>query len=492
MKPNQLKTLVAALAIPILTACGGSDDDPAPPAATQTVIGTISGFGSVIVNGVRFDDSAARITMDDALLTRDRLRVGMVVQVRGRINAGTGTGVADSITYNDCVQGPITAMDQVQNTVTVLGQTVQLDDDTVFDGVTLRDMNGFAIGDQVEVSCLRDTANNRLRATRMERQGAFQNGASELEVKGTVSNLNLPAGTCTIDGLSVNFAGIAAGNRPAGLANGMTIEAKGRNFANGILTADQLRDRDRDRISYPDGDGMEVEGYVSDFVSIANLKVAGQAVNAANAVIKNGTAADVANGVKVEAEGSISNGVLVASSLVLKLQTNVRVEAGLQANDTIASTVTLLGRAIKVNADTEFRDRLASANQPTIITLATLNAGDRLEVKAYKNTSGDLIATRIERTEVDSLVVVKGPADAKVPTTQLTLAGIGVATSANSRYRDVSGTLVDATTFYNAVQVPPAVPTVVHARGVVANLATNVVDATSTVSTTGELEIGEH
>lgn len=489
MTSHQLKSLVALVAIPILSACGGSDD-PAPPAATQTAVGTITAFGSVVVNGIRFDDSAASITMDDALTTRDRLRVGMVVQVRGRINAN-GTGVASSIQYNDCVQGPITAMNQVQNTVTVLGQTVQVDDGTVFDGVTLRDMNSFAVGDQVEISCLRDPANNQLRATRMERQGSFQNGTSELEVKGTVANLNLAAGTCTIDGLTVNFAGIAAGNRPAGLANGMTVEAKGRNFANGILTADQLRDRDRDRISYPDGDGLEVEGYVSDFVSIANFKIAGQAVNAANAVIRNGTAADVANGVKVEAEGTMSNGVLVAGVLVLKLQTNVRVEAGLQARDTAASTITLLGRAIKVTADTEFRDRLANANQPTVITLAALNAGDRLEVKAYKDAGGNLIATRIERTEADALVVVKGPADAKVPTTQLTLAGIGVATGANSRYRDVSGTLVDATTFYNAVQVPPAVPTMVHARGVVPSLATNVVDATRTVSTTGELEIGE-
>jgi hypothetical protein len=39
------------------------------------------------------------------------------------------------------------------------------------------------------------------------------------------------------------------------------------------------------------------------------------------------------------------------------------------------------------------------------------------------------------------------------------------------------------------VLVPPAVPTVVHARGVVAGLSSDVVDATRTVSTTGELEI---
>ena len=391
-----------------------------------------------------------------------------------------------------CVQGPITAMNRVQNTVTVLGQTVEVDDGTVFDGVTLRDMNAFAIGDQVEVSCYPDQARNRLHATRMERQGTFQNGASDVAVKGTVSNLNLAAGTCTIDGLTVNFAAIAAADRPAGLANGMTVEASGRQFANGVLTADRLHDRDRDRISRPDGDGLEVEGYVADFVSIANFKIDGQPVNAANAVIRNGTAVDVANGAKVEAEGTMSNGVLVASVVVLKLQTQVRVEAGLQARNSAQGTITLLGRTFKVNADTELRDRLASRNQPSVITLDALAPADRLEVRAYTDAAGDLVAARVERTETDALVVVKGPADAKLPITRLTLFGIDVITGVTTRYRDASGTLVDASTFYTAVQVPPAVPSMVHARGVVAGLTSNTVDTTRTASTIGELEIGEH
>jgi Domain of unknown function (DUF5666) len=483
---------VAIGALAVLAACGGgSHDSPTSTPATQSAIGVISGFGSVIVNGVRFDDSAAGITMNGAAATRDRLRVGMVVQVRGRIH-GDGTGVAESIEYNSCVQGPITAMNRVQNTLTVLGQTVEVDDETVFDGVTLRDMNAFAIGDQVEVSCYRDQARNRLRATRMERQGTFQNGTSEIEVTGTVGNLNLAAGTCTIDGLAVSFAAIAAADRPAGLTNGMSVEARGYRFANGVLTADRLRDRDRDRISRPDGEGLEVVGYVADFASLANFKVDGQAVNAANAAIRNGTAADLANGAKVEAEGTMSNGVLMASVLVLKLQTQVRVEAGLQAKNSAQGTITLLGRSFKVNADTELRDRLASRNQPTVITLDALAPADRLEVMAYTDAAGNLVAARVERTEADALVVVKGPADAKLPITRLTLFGIDVITGLASRYRDASGTLVDAATFYAAVQVPPAAPSTVHARGVVTGLASNTVDATRSASTIGELEIGEH
>ncbi len=488
-----LRNTLAVIALPLLAACGGGGDDATAPAATEaTVIGPITGFGSVVVNGIKFDDSQAAVTMDDAVQTRDRLRLGMVVQVQGQVRSD-GTGVANRIQFNDCVEGPITAMNQVQNTLTVLGQTVQVDDGTVFDGVTLRDMNAFAIGDLVEVSCLQDRTQTQaqLRATRIERKGTFVDGATEVEVKGTVANLNLAQGTCTIDGLTVNFAGIPPADRPAGLANGMTVEASGRHFANGILQADRLRDRDRDRIHVPDGNLMEIEGYVSEFVSLASFRVDGSTVNAANAVIRNGTAADVRNGVKVEAEGTMSNGVLVAQVLILKLQTNVRVEAGLQARDTTAGSVTLLGRAIKVAGDTILIDRLGHSNQPQVVTLAALNAGDRLEVMAVRDAAGSLTATRIERTEADPLVVVKGVADAKTPITQLTLAGFTVDTGANTRYRDAAGNLIDGASFYSLVQVPPSAPSMVHARGVVATLATNVVDATRSTSTIGELEIGD-
>lgn len=488
MRSRFTRCAFAMAAVPLLFACGGDDDAPPEILTPAVVVGPITGFGSVVVNGRRFDDSAATVTMDDAVQARDRLRIGMMVQIRARIRAD-GSAIADAIQYNDCMEGPITAMNRVQNTVEVMGQTIQVDDGTVFDGVTLRDMNAFAIGDQVEISCQPDPAHNRVRATRMERKGTYAGGVDTVEVKGRVSNLNAANGTCTIGSLTVNFAGVPAGERPAGLANGMTVEASGKGYVGNVLTADRLRDRDRDRISWPDGVAIEVEGYVTDFVSISNFKVDGRVVNASSAVIRNGTATDVANGVRVEAEGPVVNGVLVATRLILKLETNVQVQAGLQAKDATANTVTLLGQAIGLTADTVLIDRSGtSSQQPRVIALAALNTGDRLEVMASRS-GGVLTAAWIERTDADPLVVVKGPADVKTPTTQLTLAGFNVATGASSRYRDADGTLIDATSFYNLVAVPPAVPTLVRARGVVAGLATNTLDATRTTSTTGELEI---
>ena len=98
-------------------------------------------------------------------------------------------------------------------------------------------------------------------------------------------------------------------------------------------------------------------------------------------------------------------------------------------------------------------------------------------------------ATQIERTAPDQRVAVKGPADAKQPVTSIRLAGFEIATSAATRYRDESGNLIDAASFYGLVQTPPALPTMVHAHGVVASLLANTVDATRTVASDGELEI---
>lgn len=489
MIKTKIRTFLGVCIVSALAACGGGGGgDDSTVAATDTVIGTITAFGSVVVNGIEFDDASASISIDGAAAARNRLREGMVVQVRGRIRSD-GSGVADSIEFNDCVQGPIAAMNRVQNTVTVLGQTVEVDDETVFDGVTLRDMNSFSIGDAVEVSCLQDRSRNRLRATRMERLGAFQNGVTDIDITGTVQNLNLANRTCTVSGVLVNFTSVADPDLPVGFANGMTLRASGKQFSGGTFTADRLRDRDRDRISHVDGDRVEIEGYISNYVSISDFRIDGQRVNASSAVIRNGTAADLANGLKVEAEGTMAGEVLNAAILRIRQTTNVRIEARVQARDTAAGEFTLLGQTVRVTDDTSMADRLTSASQPESMVLADLAVGDRVEVQAFKDAAGTLSAMRVQRTPADELVVVKAGVDSKTVATRMVLSGIGVATGTNTRYRDANGDLVTAAAFYAAVAVPPAQASVVHARGVVAGLSAIEVDAERDASSIGEVEL---
>jgi hypothetical protein len=62
-----------------------------------------------------------------------------------------------------------------------------------------------------------------------------------------------------------------------------------------------------------------------------------------------------------------------------------------------------------------------------------------------------------------------------------------VATGANTSYLDSSGAALSAVAFYASVAVPPATPSVVRARGVVADLSATELDATASGGATGEL-----
>jgi hypothetical protein len=63
-------------------------------ATTTTLTRTpITGFGSIIVNGVRFDDSAALVRDDDGAASgRDRLSLGMQVEVESEAVSDDGQG----------------------------------------------------------------------------------------------------------------------------------------------------------------------------------------------------------------------------------------------------------------------------------------------------------------------------------------------------------------------------------------------------------------
>ena len=90
-----------------LSACGGSggstDTTPVPPSATaKSVVGTITGFGSIYVNGIEYDTNGASYEVDDASASDDSaLAVGMVVKVQGSVNADGRTGSASSVSYDD-------------------------------------------------------------------------------------------------------------------------------------------------------------------------------------------------------------------------------------------------------------------------------------------------------------------------------------------------------------------------------------------------------
>lgn len=492
MRATALRLLGGLLFTALLSACGGGGGGGTTTAGgiggTGIVSsGTVTGFGSVFVNGVEFKTTGTMITINDnTSRPESELRVGMVVEVQGTLDASGKTGTATSIRFRDNAQAQVQSIDLVNRTIVVLGQTVKVDNNTVFAGTGLAALTDLQVNDLVQVSGFDDgSATGTIRATRVEKTGTFAPGA-EVEVKGSISSLDTVAKTFSVRNLAVNYASASLSGFPAtGVANGQLVEVKGTQFSGATLVAAQVRLEDA--VQVQNGDKAEIEGLISDFVSLSNFKVSGQAVNAGSASLDNPAGLTVANGVEVEVEGTISNGVLVATKLSVRQSgddtaqsnnVNIEIEAIATAVSPTSNTFVVLTKTIAVNALTQFEDK-SSAGLHTLNLASIAPNVDRLAVRAYTDASGTLVATRVERTDPDPRVVLQGPVDTKTIATNLTIIGASVLTGPSTQYKDAAGNTLTPSAFFGAVSAPPATPSIVKVQGVAGAGPGDTIDATN-------------
>ncbi|MBX7198312.1 MAG: hypothetical protein K1X51_02945 [Rhodospirillaceae bacterium] len=89
------------------------------------IVGTITGFGSIIVNGLELEfNTSTAVVSDGRPASLQDLRIGQVVQGIARTREGKLT--LDTLDIQHAVTGPISAIDQATQTMTVLGQRVRL------------------------------------------------------------------------------------------------------------------------------------------------------------------------------------------------------------------------------------------------------------------------------------------------------------------------------------------------------------------------------
>lgn len=294
----------------VLTACGGGGDGGTVGAsATATSVGAISGFGSVIVNGVRFDDSTARITDDsDSTISSSNLGLGMRVEVRGSVN-DDGTGSASSINVFSEVQGPVSNLNAGAGTFSILGFNVSVDGATVFEDFL--GLTALADGNTVEVHGTR--SGNSIVASRVELKTPAP-GDTFIKVRGQIANVT--PSTFTIGAVTVNYASAQVSPNTAAIVKDAYVKVRSTSAATGNnVTATRVQVVGSRPFGFADNGKSELEGVVSDFVSISQFSVGGIAVNAATAVFVRGAAASVANGTRLEVKGVYSNNVITASKV---------------------------------------------------------------------------------------------------------------------------------------------------------------------------------
>ena len=446
--PRNYGWALAALASLVVAACGGgSGGEPVAgiDRGGKTIAqGPINGFGSVIVNGVRFSTTGATITIDDQPGTESDLRVGQVVRVEGTVDAGGTTGTASRISFNDEVEGPIQAIDLETLRLLVLGRTVQVGPGTSFDdSIVPRALDGLGVGQRVEVSGL-VAADGVIAATRIERKAA----AATVEVKGVVESVDTAARRLRIDQLQVDYSGATLSGFATGQpANGDLVEAFGALNGAGVLAATRL-ERRSSSLPGTTSDKAELEGLVTRFASTADFDVAGQRVTAsATTRYEGGSAADLRLDANVEVEGGFdATGRIVATKIEFRRASDVEFSGPVDSVNAAGGSLVVLGTTIRTNSLTRFEDH--SAADVERFSLADLRVGDYVEVRVYRDGTG-LVATLLERDDPESGVELKGLATDVAPP-NLRVAGIAVTTDGQTEFRDKNGVSISAAAFFAA------------------------------------------
>jgi hypothetical protein len=393
---NSLLLLVVPLA---LAACGGgggtqwvSGGIVGTGDAALVSSGAITGLGtaSITVNAVRFGTANAVVTLNGHTAAASALKLGMVVTVQGLASAD-GTATAARIGYQADVQGVVSGVDNAARSFVVLGQNVQTNTLTVFDGGSFATV----VNQYVEVSGFRSTPGDLL-ATRVEVRPQAVIGAS-LEVTGVIAGLDPATQTFAIGTQIVDYSQIAPALLPSGIANGVTTRARGTATSpDGRLVATDVAVV---AVSLPGADStkVELEGIVANRTGPASFTVNGQPIDARSAVFSGGTAADLVNGARVDVEGRIVAGVVVATAIEFETGVTATFDDAVQMIDVGAGTLAVAGQTIVVNATTQFEDKSAAAL--TSFALASLHVGDRVIVKAAR-TATSYLAVRIERLDL--------------------------------------------------------------------------------------------
>jgi hypothetical protein len=413
-----LKAIALTIGVSGLVACGGGGgDDVAGIGGTGiTASGSITGFGSIYVNGIRFDVDSADITVDgDDTVDDTALKLGMVVKVQGVVDDTGLAGIAATVEFDEVLQGPVNSVIGTGNarTLSILGVQVFVSEGaTVFEGVAFSNLDNLgATHDVVEISGYLDENNNIL-ATRLEYVEAFSTSA-EVEARGFV----VEEPDVNIFGLDINGDGVSdrlvdttpsTGLLASDLSAGQLVEIAGylavAHADNTVFATD---------VEYEDtvlGDAngeASLEGIVTNLnAPLRTFTLNGVSVDYTNATFEPLTLADsLANGLQVEVEGQVINGsILIADEI--EAEDEVELSAIVSSKSAPNITLSFNSGTVDVVTDgnTDYEDDVVGSGYD----FSAVDLGHFVKVEGHLDADGNVLAAQVKRVD-PSDDIVQGP-----------------------------------------------------------------------------------
>lgn len=349
---NKTLFFMATLATITLFLAGcGKGGGPAP-AGTTVNRGVITASGDIAVNGVFYNLSSANIILDGLPGNKSDLQVGMVVTVRGIFDNRTSHAIrrpATGVEYASNFQGPVDCVNILNNSLTIMGQQVLIGttspNQTVFANFsgnrnifanlsTVTKLNPHlspqlppnppsplnpqpSLFSVVKVSGFPNGING-FQATRIELMAQaidLLNTPVPVWTRGAIDNVDPVGMTFTIGNLTADFSMMNPVYVPRPLANGLFVIVTGvsSDFTPGnapTLVVQSITPISEGPTTQ-EGDHVSVAGFVSGLTG-STFRVGGTVVNASTISLMG-----ITNSVMVEVEGTIKNGVLMATKITL-------------------------------------------------------------------------------------------------------------------------------------------------------------------------------
>jgi hypothetical protein len=438
--------LALSVALGVVSCGGGTQLAGGGIGGTGITSGTVTGFGSIFVNGIEFDTAGATRLVDDSSSVSNGtddssvLGQGMVITVSGTVNPDGRSGTALTVSYDEAVEGPVG--DAPVENADLTAKTFHIFDLTVVASSTntVYVNTGYAslAPDRVlEVSGFFD-ATGTLRATRIVDHGALSSG-STVQLKGMVSQFD-GVDTFRLGTTVVHFDGTTLfTNLPGGVMDGEYVEAVGTLNSAGMINATRI-DQKQPGLALT-GD-VSLEGIVSDFNGTADFRVSGQPVDAsAAAFVPTQLGATLADDQRVEVDGVMDAGVLVATRVAQRAG-SVNLAGRVVSTNPVAGTlqVEVVSGQPSVSVSTDSRTQMEDeVNDLERFTVADLGSGDEVVIEGYEGNTGAVIARQLERNNLNRYEL-QGPVDQAAGNAlsgSVTILGVTMQTDQATAFEDV-------------------------------------------------------
>ncbi|TAK85762.1 MAG: hypothetical protein EPO09_20080 [Aquabacterium sp.] len=323
---NKLISAALLAAILSLSACGGGGSSGSDTQAGVSSGGTgsfsngpVTSFGSIVVNGIHFDQTSATVRdTDGQTVSSASIKLGMVVELTGSTVEHVGSrdqAQARDISLVPALVGPI---DRVgTDTLVVMGQTVLVSGATHVDESLPQGLASLSANEFVTVYGFHDARRDVYVATRIERRaGAVPD---HYVVHGVIQDLDPINGRCRIGQQTISYQW---GTDVIGLANGRVASAKVSTVLYSPASADgsspavwQGQVMTLDQPSVSDRDQASVDGVVTSLSldTAGVIAVNGLAVDTRQMVCS--VCGGLSVGDRVQVEGRLVNNVIVANKV---------------------------------------------------------------------------------------------------------------------------------------------------------------------------------